>query len=90
MSALKHGTITAYRNHGCRCDECRAVQREYVYRNRRARAAEGRLNHGTRSAYDAGCRCDDCRLNRMIAYYKNHEWKGLTTRPSALIRSVAS
>lgn len=32
----KHGTLTAYTNHGCRCDECRKAMRVYN-RQRRAR-----------------------------------------------------
>lgn len=67
-AAVRHGTISAYRNHGCRCEECRAVQREYNARNRAARKAAGAFNHGTRSAYDAGCRCRRCRNRRRVAY----------------------
>lgn len=65
-AAVKHGTETAYRWHGCRCDECRA-----------ARAAAGRarytpvprkapkpITHGTSRGYDRGCRCDECREAR--------------------------
>lgn len=35
---VKHGTIDAYFNHGCRCDECREAGSRYM-KDRRARAA---------------------------------------------------
>ncbi|MGP4975835.1 hypothetical protein [Brachybacterium tyrofermentans] len=37
---LVHGTETAYRKHGCRCDECRAGRAAYQ-RDYRARLAAG-------------------------------------------------
>ena len=61
-----HGTYTRYADHGCRCDACRAYQRDRVARNRADRLASGRLNHGTRSARDAGCRCDACVMTRRL------------------------
>ena len=35
---IKHGTRHAYQNRGCRCEDCRAANRDY----RRARVARGR------------------------------------------------
>jgi hypothetical protein len=67
-----HGTISAYRRKGgCRCEKCRAVHAEYTRRNRAERLAQQRLNHGTRSAYDAGCRCYPCVDARRRAYDSN-------------------
>jgi hypothetical protein len=31
---IKHGTISAYNNHKCRCDECKAKKAEYARRTR--------------------------------------------------------
>lgn len=31
---IRHGTTGGYRNHGCRCDLCRAAQRESLRRYR--------------------------------------------------------
>jgi hypothetical protein len=63
-----HGTNYAYEYAGCRCDQCCAFQRERVARNRADRLADGRLTHGTRSAWDAGCRCLACLDRRRAAY----------------------
>jgi hypothetical protein len=83
---MTHGTITAYRNHGCRCEECRATQAAYNRRNRATRLDTGSLSHGTRSAYDAGCRCDECRLARSIAYrVVTTEYKAKKIQPEHLM-----
>ena len=34
---IPHGTTGGYRNHRCRCDECRAAQREALRRYRTSR-----------------------------------------------------
>ena len=54
-----------YRNHGCRCDVCRAAQREYMlaYHKRRREAGlpDGDPRHGTNNGYtNRGCRCEPC------------------------------
>lgn len=59
-----------YQRYGCRCHGCRAAHNERVRQNRADRLATGRLNHGTRSAYDAGCRCKgpgSCSAARLAA-----------------------
>lgn len=61
-----HGTYSRYARQGCRCATCKERQRQRVAANRADRLATGRLNHGTRSAYDAGCRCKDCRRARSL------------------------
>jgi hypothetical protein len=68
MAEWRHGTYSRYFRGGCRCPECVAYQRSRVARNRAERVEAGRLNHGTRSAYDAGCRCPACRARRVRAY----------------------
>lgn len=60
----EHGTAYTYGNLGCRCDECRAAQREVRRRQRRARGVkpQRQAQHGTTSMYTAHkCRCDECR-----------------------------
>lgn len=63
-----HGTYAAYFKHKCRCVACSAYQNGRNARNRADRKASGRLNHGTRSAYDAGCRCGACLDVRQARY----------------------
>lgn len=63
-----HGTYVAYAKHKCRCVACTAYQNGRNARNRSERLTDGRLNHGTRSAYDAGCRCSACTGARRAAY----------------------
>lgn len=65
MKARQHGTYRRYFVDKCRCDLCREAQRARVAQNRADRLVSGRLNHGTRSAYDAGCRCLPCTVHRM-------------------------
>jgi len=66
--SYRHGTLSAYRNHGCRCTRCTDAQAMSSRRNRLSRLSSGRLSHGSRSAYDAGCRCGQCRSARIEAY----------------------
>lgn len=66
--SYRHGTYVAYAKHHCRCDKCREQQRSRVARNRKDRKKSGRLNHGTRSAYDCGCRCASCLAIRAEIY----------------------
>ena len=75
-ATLAHGTENAYRNHGCRCDECRAGRAERARsarakRPRPAREPRPLPEHGTTARYQRGCRCDECREARaeeMRAY----------------------
>jgi hypothetical protein len=60
---LPHGTTSAYRNRGCRCDECRAHNAVRQARQRGARGPlpPGDLRHGTLNGYtNYRCRCDQC------------------------------
>jgi hypothetical protein len=74
---VQHGTLNAYSNRNCRCDECRKVwavhcreqnhragrhQPMHVYLAAlRARAEANPPPHGTETRYKNGCRCEDCR-----------------------------
>jgi hypothetical protein len=64
---MKHGTISTYTNHCCRCPQCTEANRAH-YRRRRALAGTAALHgprlprHGTRVEYiKHGCRCQLCR-----------------------------
>lgn len=74
MTAINHGTCAAYERHGCRCDTCREHHNARVRADRARRLADGNLNHGTRSAYDAGCRCAACKAVRSAADKAYREW----------------
>lgn len=63
---IVHGANT-YKRGECRCEICKAGHRDWTRANRKARLETGRLNHGTRSAYDAGCRCFTCRRAKSEA-----------------------
>jgi hypothetical protein len=41
----RHGTASAYMNHGCRCDQCRAGNADYMREYRRARSGIGIGRH---------------------------------------------
>lgn len=55
-----HGTNASYAR-GCRCDDCREANREYMraYRERRRAAGPGEY-HGTAYGYQMGCRGTGC------------------------------
>lgn len=60
-----------YTNHGCRCEVCRAAQRQYQA-DLRARyavrlAAGEAVPHGSSSTYtNWGCRCPECRAAHSV------------------------
>lgn len=62
-----HGTLARYKS-GCKCEECRAANAEYVFRTRRGLPGKPRSNqydeseHGNRSKYGEGCRCVLCKI----------------------------
>lgn len=56
-----HGTTNRY-TQGCRCEECRRAKTQHDHAGRRARAASGRIPHGTANGYQNWlCRCDACK-----------------------------
>lgn len=64
----RHGKVSFYNNHGCRCERCtnarRVAAREDQPLRRRSRAKDNPADprHGTEYFYKAyGCRCDRCR-----------------------------
>ena len=78
-----HGTVSCYRHHGCRCEECVTANAEYkrTWRIEHGETSGLRKNAkavcGTASAYSNGCRCDDC---RMAHTEKMREYRGATRR----------
>jgi hypothetical protein len=72
MPSIKHGTVTGYTTHRCRCQDCLLAMRVCLREHRARRFAArqligGRLiavdveEHGTNTAYaNAGCRCVSC------------------------------
>lgn len=89
---LTHGTESAYRYHGCRCEPCRAgrAERARAYNARRPRpqrkARKRRpIEHGTIYAYTTyQCRCSECREARA-AYQRDYRARlaGAQTAPRA-------
>lgn len=84
---MEHGTVTGYRNHGCRCADCRKAHAEANRRNREDRLASGRLNHGTRSALDAGCRCVACKATKAT-HLGDYSEMGLTRSDVAALLGI--
>jgi len=76
----RHGTTTAYWNHGCRCEECRvagaALNREQKAKRRELPRSDPR--HGTYNGYtNWGCRCAECReANRQYRIMKVEASRG--------------
>jgi hypothetical protein len=89
----RHGSLNAYNNLRCRCDECReaarepARQRQEAWRRRQGmgEAKRGRT-HGVISNYHEGCRCPDCTEAMRV---KQNEYRAeVRTRPTVRRRRV--
>ena len=68
MTEVKHGSRTTYNVHKCRCEKCRAANREYVrvwMRNEYHKVRKDKRQphvHGTLRSYSFyGCRCSACK-----------------------------
>lgn len=58
----RHGTLTAYTGHACRCPACRAAGRAYKARLAAIPLAADDPRHGIASTYNSyRCRCPECR-----------------------------
>jgi hypothetical protein len=98
----KHGTVSRYRYHKCRCDDCRRANR-LLKRRERHEGQDGpefgmkTAQHGTRSKYVRGCRCGLCKeANRIYQREKMAERRAegkvidKRTGPNRRIRKKAS
>lgn len=75
---VEHGTLNAYTNYLCRCDECRAAQSRYAKaardKRRRSLATAENVPHGNMNTYVSwGCRCDPCRATNRERVRKQRE-----------------
>lgn len=88
---IKHGTVSGYSYHKCRCDQCRAASTEYR-RKRRQRGinADSPITHGTLTGYDLGCRCDPCRHGKSVYLAEWRKRKGCTSRSNTLTTAAAA
>jgi len=79
-SVTCHGK-TGY-TQGCRCDTCRAGQRDYCREyQRRRRATKDYRKHGTRTTYSYGCRCDACTRAHTEYCTKYHRERAASGNP---------
>lgn len=70
---MEHGTPNGYIYHECRCDECRAAQRERMWSRRSILGQmrkHGPWHTGTAGNYTRGCRCPVCK--RAAADYRRN------------------
>ncbi len=58
---MKHGSVSAYSNGGCRCAPYKEAGLSYQRERRRIRFESDAFVHGTINGYKVGCRCLDCR-----------------------------
>lgn len=67
----RHGSISAYANHACRCALCTEAHRVYGAKLRASRQPLGEddSRHGTTNAYtNYGCRCELCNEAMSLFY----------------------
>ncbi len=57
MRQINHPSLSSY-NRGCRCDECKNLNRIRANEYRSRPVEKKNLTHGTQSSYVAGCRCE--------------------------------
>jgi len=79
----RHGSVNAYGNLKCRCDDCRAAWAA-AYREKRANWAAhplppGDSRHGTNNGYaNYGCRCMNCTIAHR---HVRQQQRSRTTNP---------
>lgn len=78
----RHGSLTAYNHHRCRCAACVRVHREANRRQRLERLEKGLApddpRHGTDNAYSNWkCRCGPCRAahSDVLKHYKHRGYR---------------
>lgn len=62
----RHGTLPAYQQDKCRCDDCKGARRDYDLSRKQLTLPEDDERHGTLNGYyNWNCRCDDCKGARL-------------------------
>jgi hypothetical protein len=62
----RHGTVSRYNDHGCRCSDCREAIRAQAITRREVTQANGGthpgpITHGRSGYINYSCRCETCR-----------------------------
>lgn len=75
---VKHGTLTAYKRYGCRCESCKKAN--CYSANKYRKISKGLLTAipkpkkhpecGESSGYNAGCRCQACKESARVCREK--------------------
>lgn len=79
LTAIRHGTLTAYDKAGCRCERCRAIKAESRRLQRAAYLAVPVpcwAPHGSASTYENyACRCERCRAAKSAVDALRRPWR---------------
>ena len=67
-----HGTYSCYRNHKCRCAECRAAHSDHMrtWRKQASTYPAERIPHGSQGYRNYSCRCEVCRAAKAAERLK--------------------
>lgn len=75
--SIRHGSLTAYQDHKCRCLDCQENKRGYERRAAQVRTRLGvpqGVEHGTKYTYTYyRCRCEPCKEARRS--YDRERWE---------------
>lgn len=77
---FRHGTISGYNAHECRCRKCRAAWAVVIEerRDKRGKLKPGDPRHGTLNGYtNYRCKCEKCRAAFARYQAKRREKKAL-------------
>lgn len=73
MNPWRHGTITGYMNHRCRCDDCKQAASTYTRERRNRGLPIPEHSHGSNSTYvNYRCRCQPCK-DAHAAYHRQYQ-----------------
>lgn len=66
----EHGTLATYCNHGCRCDDCRTAQRDYMRRYRSTQIGRQKARYSSKVKSRVAQRCMEyMRTHHRDIYY---------------------
>ena len=78
-----HGTAGGYRNHLCRCPDCRAAHAQRIRKQQQRRRGTEPPQHGTENGYlHYGCRCRACTDAAGKARRRREQRASAPRRPS--------